>query len=159
MRDRTPTLEQRMEHLAALDTSLNKSQLTSASNANTNTNASARKIESKKGGTMGTTDTAKDDGLTCYNCGQAGHISRNSLNCDIMKKLLKQALVSKDVMKAKYGCLCMDRKKSGAPTGQKESGQLVKEKQVKQEMHSEAESELENLSDSDSEVGKFKDSQ
>jgi hypothetical protein len=47
MRERTPTLEQRMEHLAVLDTSLNKSQSSSSSNANTNTTtkASARKMD------------------------------------------------------------------------------------------------------------------
>jgi len=37
MRDRTPTLKQRMEHLAVLDTSLNKSQPGCSFNTNTNT--------------------------------------------------------------------------------------------------------------------------
>jgi hypothetical protein len=46
--DGTPTLEQCMEHLAMLVTSLNKSQSAYGSNANTNTTtkASARKIDS-----------------------------------------------------------------------------------------------------------------
>jgi hypothetical protein len=78
MRDRIPTLEQRMEHLAALDTSLNESQPGSSFNTNIKTTmkASARKMDSKQGGTTCTlTGPAKDDGLTCYNCGQVGHIS------------------------------------------------------------------------------------
>jgi hypothetical protein len=50
MRDRTPTLEQCMEHLAALAMSLNKSQSGSSFNTNTNTTtkASARKRTPKK---------------------------------------------------------------------------------------------------------------
>jgi len=82
MRDRTPTLEQRMEHLAALDTSLNKSQSGSGPNTTTTTKASARKMDSKKGGITGTVSLAKDDGLTCYNCGLVGHISCNCPNHD-----------------------------------------------------------------------------
>jgi len=96
MRDRTPTLEQRMEHLAALDASLNQSQSGSGPNTTTTMKASARKMDSKRGGTTGTVGLAKDDGLTCYNCGQVSHISRNYPNRDLMKKLLEQALVSKD---------------------------------------------------------------
>jgi hypothetical protein len=72
-----------MKHLAALDMSLNKFQPGSSFNTNTNTTvkASARKMDSKKGGTTGTlTCPAKDDGLTCYNCAQVGHISRNGPN-------------------------------------------------------------------------------
>jgi len=47
MRDRTPTLEQLMEHLAALDMSLNKSESGSGPNTTTTTKASARKMDSK----------------------------------------------------------------------------------------------------------------
>jgi len=64
MRDRTSTLEQRMDHLAALDTSLNKSQSGCGPNTTTTTQASARKMDSKKGGITGTVGPAKDDGLT-----------------------------------------------------------------------------------------------
>jgi hypothetical protein len=86
-------------------------------NTNTTTIASARKMDSKKGGTTGTlTGPAKDDGLTGYICGQVGHISRNCPNCDLMKKLLEQALVSKDTPKAKSGLLRNDKKRGGAPT-------------------------------------------
>jgi len=70
MRDRTPTVNQRMEHLAALDPSPNQSQLASSfnTNSNTTTKASATKMDSKLTGTTGAmTGPAKDDGLTCYN--------------------------------------------------------------------------------------------
>jgi hypothetical protein len=70
-----------------------------------------------------------------------------------MKQLLEQALVSKDIKKARNGHLRKDKKKGGAPTGQKESGRLAKEKNVKQETDSEAESKLESLSDSHFEAG------
>jgi len=85
MRNRTRTLEQRLEHLAALDTSLNKSQPGSGSGANTTTNVSAMKMDSMPGGTTGTVGTAKNDSLTCYNCGQVGHISCKCPNCDLME--------------------------------------------------------------------------
>jgi hypothetical protein len=147
-----------MEHLAELDTSENMSQ--SASNSNTNPNtttkASAGKMDSKKSDSTG---TAKDDSLTCYICSQVGHISRNCLNRNLMKKLLEQALVNRDAPKAKSGRLHKDMKKGCAPTGRKESGWLAEEKDDKQETDSEMESELENLSNSDSEVGKVKGGQ
>jgi len=128
MRDRTPTLEQCMEHLAAPDTSLNKFQSGSGPNITTTTKASARKIDSKTGGITGTVGPAKDDGLTCYNCGQLGRISRNCPNCDLMKKLLEQAFVGKDAAKARSRRLCKDRKRGCAPTGRKKSGRLAEEK-------------------------------
>ena len=156
MRDRTPTLEQRLKHLAALDTSLNKSQSGSCPNTNTTTKASARKMDSKKGGTTGTVGPAKDDGLTCYNCGQVVHISRNCPNRDLMKKLLKQALVGKDAPKAQSERPRKDKKRGCPLTGRKESGRLVEEKEAKQETDSEAESELESLSNSHFEAGKGK---
>jgi len=159
MRDRTRTLEQHMEHFAALDTSLNKFQSGSGPNTTTTTKASARKMDSKKGGTTGTVGPAKDDGLTCYNCGQVGHISCNCPNRDLMKTLLEQALVNNDAPKDKSGRPCEDKKQGGALTGRKESGRLAEEKEAKQETDSEAESELESLSDLDSEAGKGKGGQ
>jgi len=95
-----------MEHLSSLDTSLNQSQPESSFiiKTNTTTKASARKMDSKKGSTTGTlTGQVKDDGLTCYNCGQVGYISGKCPNCNMMKKLLEQALVGKDAPKAKSG--------------------------------------------------------
>jgi hypothetical protein len=158
MRNRTPTLEQRMEHLAPLDTSLNKSQLGDSFNTNTTTTtkASARQMDSKVGGTIGTAGPAKDHSLTCYNCSQVTHISRNCPDCDLMKKLLKQALVGKDAPKAKSGRPCTDKNMGGALTNRTKSERLAKEKVAKQETDSEEESELESLSDSDSKAGKGK---
>jgi len=48
MRNRTPTFNQRIEHLAALDTSLNNSQSGSGLNTTTTTKASGKKMDSKK---------------------------------------------------------------------------------------------------------------
>jgi len=156
MRDRTPTLEQHIEHLAALDTSLNKFQPGGIFNKNTTTTtkASARKMDSKKGGTIGTAGPAKDDGLTCYNCGQVGLISLNCPSCDLMNKILEQSLVGKDAPKAKSGRPRTDKTRGGAPTGRKESRLLGEEKEAKQKTDSKAESQLVSLSDSDSEAGK-----
>ena len=154
MRDRTPTLEQSMEHLAALDTSLNKSQSGCGPNTTTTTKPSARKMDSKKGGTTGTVGLAKDDSLTCNNCGQVGHISRNCPNCNLMKKLLAQAVVGKDAPKAESGHPRKDKKWGGALTSRKESGRFTKDQEAMQETDSESESELESSFDLDSEAGK-----
>ena len=50
-------------------------------------------------------------------------------------------------------------KKGGAPTSRKECGRLAKQKEAMDVMDSEAESQLESLRDSDSEVGKAKGDQ
>jgi len=71
-----------------------------------------------------------------------------------MRKLLEQALVDKDAPQVKSRRPRKDKKQGVAPTCPKGSGQLAEEKDAKQEMDSEAESKLESLSDSDSEVGK-----
>jgi hypothetical protein len=156
MHNRTRTLEQRMEHLNAQDTSLNKSQQGGSFNMKTTitTNAPARKMASKTGGTIGTAGTAKDHGLTGYNCGQVGQSSCNCTSRDLLKKLLEQALDSQDALKAKLGRLDKDTRRGGVVTGGKEIGQLAKEKEAMQEMHREAESEFQCFSDSDPEAGK-----
>jgi hypothetical protein len=159
MRDRTPTLEHHMEHLAALDTFLNKSQSGSGPNTTTTAKPSARKMDYKKGAISGTVGPAKDDGFTCYNCGQVGHISNNCPNRDLMKKLLEQALVGKDAPKAKSGHPRKDKKQGGALTGRKKSWRLAEEKEAKQETDGDAENELESFSDWDSEAGKGKGGQ
>jgi len=71
MHDMTLTLEQHMEHLAEFGRSLTKSPARSGAGANTNTttNISAMNLDCKKGGTNCTVGTAKDNSLTCYNCG------------------------------------------------------------------------------------------
>jgi hypothetical protein len=76
-----------------------------------------------------------------------------------MKKLLEQALVNQDAPKAESGLQCKNMKTGGAPTGYKQSCWLAEEKEVQQEIDSDTESELENLSDSDSEVGTVKGGQ
>jgi len=74
----------------------------------------------------------------------------------MMKKLLEQALVGKDSPKAKSGRPHKDKKQGGALTGRQESGRLAEEKETKQDTDSEAETELESLSDSASEPGNGK---
>jgi len=74
-------------------------------------------MDSKKGAITGTVGPAKDDGLTCYNCGKVDHISPNCPNCDLMKMLLEQALVGKDAPKAKSGRPSKVKKWGGALTG------------------------------------------
>jgi len=148
-RDRSPTLEQCMEHLTALDTSLNKFQPGSGPNTTATMQASARKMDSKQGGTTGTVGQAKDDGLTCYNCGQVGHISRNFPNRDLMKKLLEQALVGKDTAKAKSGRPRKYKKRGGALTCRMETGWLAEDTEGKQGTDCKEDSELESLSNSD----------
>jgi len=66
MHDRNLTLGQAMERFAALDIPLDKLQSRSGTSANTTPTmkASAWKMDPKKGGTIGTAGTAKDDGLT-----------------------------------------------------------------------------------------------
>jgi len=63
MCNRSVMFEQRMEHLAALDISLNKIQSGSgfSTNSNTTTKVSARKIDSNTGGTTHSAGTAKDN--------------------------------------------------------------------------------------------------
>jgi hypothetical protein len=60
---------------------------------------------------------AKDEGLTCYKCVQVGHIYCNCPNRDMMKKLLEQAVVSKDSPKATSGRPYKVEKWGGALTG------------------------------------------
>jgi len=125
MCDRTPTIEQRMENLTALDMSLNKSQPRRGPNTTTTTKASDRKIESMKGGKSGTAGLAKDDGLTCYNWGQVGHISCDCPNRDLMKNPRKSALIGKDAPIAISGRPLNHRKQGGPLTGRKECGRLT----------------------------------
>jgi hypothetical protein len=53
-----------------------------------------------------------------------------------MKKLLEQALVSKDAPKAKLGRPRKDKTRGGGVTGRKESGRLAEDKEAKVEMNS-----------------------
>jgi len=86
----------------------------------------------KNGGTTGTVGPAKDNGLTCYNCGQVVHISHNCPNRDVMKMLLEQALVAKDASKDNSGHPRKDKKQGCAMNGRKESGRLAEEKEANQ---------------------------
>jgi hypothetical protein len=96
MGDRTPTIEQCMEHHATLDTSLNMFQPKSGPTINKTTKSSARKMDSKRGGTSSTGCAAIDDCLIYYICGQVDHISGYCPNHHLVKKLLKHAMVGKD---------------------------------------------------------------
>jgi len=116
-------------------------------------------VDFNTGGETGPAGPAKDDGLTCYNCGLVCHILRNCPNRDLMKKLLEQAFVGNDAPIANSACPHKDKKRGGAPTSQKDSGQLIEETEASQETDSEAESKLESLSDLDSGAGKGKGSQ
>jgi len=154
--DRTPNLKQHVEYLTVLVTSLNTSQPGNHfnTNSNTTTKRSARKIDFKKGGTTGTAGLAKDDGLTCYNSVQVGQMSSNCPNRDMMKKLLEQALVWNDAPKVESGRPRKDKKRWGAPASRKERRWLAKKRQAREQTDHEGESELKNLSDSDSAVWK-----
>jgi hypothetical protein len=103
MCDRTPSLEQHIEHLTILDASLNKFQPGSGFNTNTNTttNASARKIDSKKGDTTGTAGPGKSNSLTCYSCSKVGYLSPNYPISNLLTKLLEYALVGDDAPTAR----------------------------------------------------------
>jgi hypothetical protein len=127
MRDRTPPLEQRIEQLASLDTSPYKGQPGCAPNTTTTTQASARKMDCKIDGTPGTVGLANNDSLTCSNCARVSRISHNCRICDLMKKLLEQALVGNDAPKAKPGHPHKDMKRGGTLTGRKESGRIAEE--------------------------------
>jgi len=74
-----------------------------------------------------------------------------------MKKLLKNALVSKDAPIVKAGCPGKSKKQGGVPTSLKDSGQHADEKEAKQETASKVESLFESISDSNSEAGKVKE--
>jgi len=71
-----------MEHLTALDMSLNKTQPGSGSGANINTSTedSARRMDSATGGATGLACRANNDVWTCYNHAQICHISCNYPN-------------------------------------------------------------------------------
>jgi hypothetical protein len=159
MHDRAHTVKQPIEQLTPFDMSLNKSQSESGPNTTTTTKASTRKIDSKKGSTTGTACQAKDDSLTCSNCGQVGHISRNGLNRDRIKTLLEQDLACKDAPKGNPGPPHKPQNWASALAGRNLSRQLAEEKEAKQETDSEAESGLKSLLDSDSERGTGKGGQ
>jgi len=76
-----------------------------------------------------------------------------------MKKLLEHAVVGKDAPRARSGSPRKDKKRGGALTSRKESGRLPEEMEAKQETNSEAESELDSLSDWDCAAGKGKGGQ
>jgi len=159
--DRTPTLEQHMEHQTALDMSLNKSQpgCGSSANSTTTTKVSVSTMDFMKGSTPGTAGMDKADCISCHNCGQVGHITHNCQNWNLMKKLLKQALVGKHAPEVQSGDPLNNENKGNALTSRKESGWHAKVKQAKQVTHSEVGSKLESLQDLESEAGKGKGGQ
>jgi len=82
-------------------------------------------MDSQTSGTTGTVGMAKDNGITCYNCGQVGHNSHNDSNCDLMKRLLADALVGNNGPKVKSRRPVNDQEQGGACTDRIEGGWLT----------------------------------
>jgi hypothetical protein len=155
MPDRTPTVEKWMQPRAGLDRALNYSQSGSDSGLNTNTKSdvSVRIKDSKNSDITGTPWTAHDDYLHWENCIQVGYVLRNCPLCDVMKMVLSEALVDRDAPKVNSGRSLKEKNKGGTQTSWEVSGWLPPEKEVKHMQQSRIESELESLSDSDSQPG------
>jgi hypothetical protein len=116
-------------------------------------------MDSIKRGTSGTAGPANDDGLSCYNGGQVGHIARNCPNRDLMKKLHEHALVIKDAPTPNSGRPRQFKTSAGELTGRNQSGWLAAETEDKQEKDSEAKRQLQSHSDLDPEAVKFQGGQ